>query len=56
MKMGEKEQVKYFNKKFNCIFNKSPPDMKPLDSISIDYYTNLLAQQYFRVHKESDHH
>lgn len=42
IKMGEKEKVKYLNKKFNRILNKFPWSMQLYDSISIDYYTDSL--------------
>jgi len=42
LKMEEKEKVKDFNKRFLCILNKFAADMKPHDSITVDYYTYTL--------------
>lgn len=42
LKMQGKEKVKYFNQRFTFIFNKFATDTKPLDSITLDYYTSTL--------------
>lgn len=42
MNMEQKEKVKDFNQRFNCILNRFPIVMKPHDSITIDYYTSAL--------------
>lgn len=42
LKMELKEKAKYFNQRFNRIRNKFNADMKPHESITIDYYTSTL--------------
>ena len=43
LKMEQKEKVKYFNQRFNCILNKIIADTKPHDSITVDYYMSALS-------------
>ena len=40
LKMEHKEKVKDFNQRFNRILNRFPTEMKPHDSITINYYTS----------------
>lgn len=40
--MEKKEKVKDFNQRFNHILNKFLENIKPHDSITIDYYTSTL--------------
>jgi len=42
LKIEGKEKVKDFNYRFLCILNKFAVEMKPRDSIIIDYYTSTL--------------
>lgn len=41
-KIEQKQKVKDFNQRFNHILNRFPLDMKPHDSITIDYFTSTL--------------
>jgi len=42
LKMEQKEKVGDFNKRFDRIFNRFPPNKKPHYSIKIDYFTSAL--------------
>lgn len=40
LRMEHNEKVKYLNDRFYCILNKFTENMKPHDSITINYYIN----------------
>jgi len=42
IKMGKKEKVKYFNKKFNLILNKFPLSTQSHHSVTIGYYIDAF--------------
>lgn len=52
LKMEEKEKVKYFYHRFLRILKKFAVDMKPHDSITVDYYTSALPTSIAQFKKQ----
>ena len=48
LKMEKKEKVKDFNQRFKRILKNFPMDMKPHDSVTIDYYIYALLSSILK--------